>query len=146
MKEISTGNIHRFSNNQNKRKGMNLLLTAIFLFAAIATSLLARVSSFDEAAFNAALSEGKTIVVAVHADWCPTCRKQEPIINEISGQAEFKNTLFYRVDFDTEKKFLKRFNVSSQSTLIVFKGRQEIARSTGETSKDKIKTLFLKGI
>jgi thioredoxin 1 len=51
-----------------------------------------------------------------------------------------------RVDFDGQKEALKTFNVSKQSTLIVFKGATEMARSTGETSATSIEKLLQKAI
>jgi len=50
------------------------------------------------------------------------------------------------VDFDTEKDVMKSFNVSYRSTFVVFKGPNEVGRSTGDTQQDSIAALFLKAL
>lgn len=99
---------------------------------------------FDAAAFVAAQDSGKTILVDVFAPWCPTCAKQKPIIGEI--EAEHPALAVFVVDFDTAKDVLKRFRVQYQSTLIVFKGKTEVGRSTGETDAQAIRALVAKGV
>jgi len=121
-------------------------LLAILLVIPVSGGAFAQVTSYTQEKFDAAQKRGETVIVGVHADWCPTCRKQKPIIETLSKQKEFQKAVFFRVNMDQDKEFLKRFNVTTQSTLIVFKGKREIARSAGETSQEKIKELFLKGM
>lgn len=121
-------------------------LLPLFLVLPLTGAAFAKVEKYAEKDFNEALNQGKTVIVGVHASWCPTCKKQEPIIERLSSHKEFQKAIFFRVDLDHDREFLKRFNVSTQSTLIVFKGTKEIARSTGETSTEKIKELFLRGM
>ena len=80
----------------------------------------------------------------VTASWCPTCRRQRPIIEQI--EKEKPNLVVYEVDFDTAKDALKHFRVQYQSTLIVFKGTTEIGRSTGDTDPTRIRALIAKGL
>jgi len=90
--------------------------------------------------------EGKPILVVIHADWCPTCRAQAPIISELLGMPEYKSLNALRVDFDGQKDVVKAFKVTMQSTLIVYKGGKEVGRSTGDTRKDSIAALLKKAI
>jgi thiol-disulfide isomerase/thioredoxin len=99
--------------------------------------------SFNAKTFQQAQAAGKTILVDVYASWCPVCRKQQPIIQSISQQRP--NLVVYRVDFDADKDVLKRFRVQSQSTLIVFKGKNEVSRSVGDTDPSRIQALVAKG-
>jgi hypothetical protein len=48
------------------------------------------------------------------------------------------------LDFDTNKPTLKNFKVTSQSTLVAFKGNKEVARSVGDTSANGIEGLVKK--
>ncbi len=48
------------------------------------------------------------------------------------------------MDFDTAKDVLKKFRVQNQSTLIVFRGANEIGRSTGDTDAKSIGALVAK--
>ena len=98
---------------------------------------------FDAKAFQLAQAAGKTVLVDVTASWCPTCRQQRPIVQEI--EKEKPNLVVYEVDFDTAKDFLKRYHVQYQSTLIIFRGVNEVGRSTGETDPGRIRALIAKG-
>ena len=93
---------------------------------------------FNEAEFDAAQRAGKPVLIAVHADWCPTCRVQEETLWDLLARKQFAGISVFRVDFDLQKAALKRFGVRTQSTLIVFKGKKEVARSIAQTDKDAI--------
>jgi len=97
---------------------------------------------FDAAAFQSAQNAQKAILVDVAASWCPTCKQQHPTIQQI--EKERPDLVVYEVDFDTAKDLLKKFRVQYQSTLIVFRGTKEIARSTGETDPALIRALVAK--
>ena len=109
----------------------------------LASSLVAWAGQpFDAKAFQSAQAAEKAILVDVTASWCPTCRQQRPIVQQIEG--EKPDLVVYEVDFDTAKDLLKQFRVQYQSTLIVFRGRKEVARSTGATDPDLIRALIAK--
>jgi len=119
-----------------------LLATSIL----VSSTAFAGPTAFTQAGFDSLQKEGKSILVEVHAPWCPTCRAQAPIVNELLKKKEFQSINVLRVDFDGQKGVLKTFNVSKQSTLIVFKGTKETGRSTGDTSPASIEKLLLKAI
>ena len=110
------------------------LLTSLF----VAAAAWAAVKPFDQAVFQAAQAAGKPILIEIHADWCPTCRAQDPVISELMTDAKNADFVVLRVDFDNQKDVVKRFHAQYQSTLIVFKGKKEVSRSTGETRKAEI--------
>ncbi len=97
---------------------------------------------FNDKVFKQAQADGKAVLVHVTAPWCPTCRQQHPIVQEIEKQNP--SLMVYEVDFDTAKDVLKRFRAQYQSTLIVFKGSKEVARSTGETDPAPLRALVAK--
>ncbi|TAK87664.1 MAG: thioredoxin [Betaproteobacteria bacterium] len=111
-----------------------LLVAGLFLSGA----LRAAERPFDAAEFEAAQRAGKPVLVSVHADWCPVCRVQEEVLGGLLGRKEFAGFAVFIVDYDLQKAVLKRFGVRSQSTLIVFKGTKEVARSIAQTNKDAI--------
>ena len=100
--------------------------------------------SFSDAAFDSAAASGYPVLVEFHAVWCPTCRAQERIINSFRHNPEYKGLVILRVDYDTEKPLLKRFDVRRQSTLIVFKNGAELGRAVGESRPEGIKNLLNK--
>ena len=123
-------------------KSLKTLTASAFL---IGTLLSAHAGQpFDTNAFQQAQAAGKAILVDVSAPWCPTCKVQRPIVQEIEKSTP--NLVVYEVDFDSAKDVLKRFRVQNQSTLIVFKGANEVGRSTGDTNPASIKALVSKGL
>lgn len=97
---------------------------------------------FDAKAFQASQAAGKSILVDVTAPWCPTCKRQRPIVEQI--QKDRPGLVVYEVDFDTAKDVLKQLRVQNQSTLIVFRGTSEMGRSTGDTDAKSIGALVAK--
>jgi thioredoxin 1 len=125
------------------------LLGALALAATVSSASIAFAMDkkpFDQKAFDAAQAAGKPILVEVTAPWCPVCKAQEPILSKLRNDAKFKELVSFNVDFDSQKDLLKKFNVQKQSTLIVFKGKQEAGRSTGDTNPGSIATLLGKSI
>jgi thioredoxin 1 len=113
------------------------------LVAILAAPSLANAGQpFDAKAFQASQAAGKSILVDVTAPWCPTCKQQRPIVQQI--EKERPDLVVYDVDFDSAKDVLKQFRVQYQSTLIVFKGPKEVARSTGETDPAPLRALVAK--
>ncbi|HRE21034.1 MAG TPA: thioredoxin family protein [Rhabdaerophilum sp.] len=109
--------------------------------AAPALSLASGFTTYTKPAFDAALKGSKPVLVHVHAEWCPVCKKQEAVFNELSGSADFKKLAAFVVDFDKEADFKKAHGVNNQSVILVFKGGKEVARSGGVTDKAKIAEL-----
>jgi thioredoxin 1 len=129
--------------NRRDLLGVIALSTALSLdFVASAADRL----PFDQAAFEAAQAAGKPILIEVSAPWCPICKAQAPILAQLKSEPRFKNLVSFNVDFDSQKDLLRKFNVQKQSTLIVFKGKQETGRSTGVTDPGAIELLLATSI
>ena len=124
-----------------------LALLGVCLAVSFATLAVAQDKKpFDQSAFEAAQATGKPILVEVTAPWCPTCKAQAPILSKLRADPRFKNLVVYNIDYDSQKDLLKKFNVQRQSTLVVFKGKQEAGRSTGDTNPASIEALLAKAI
>ncbi|MGA8435241.1 MAG: thioredoxin family protein [Methyloceanibacter sp.] len=124
-----------------------LFLAAGILAGAMLGSLPASAADwkpFTQAEFSAAQKDGKPILVDVFAPWCPTCRAQKPILEELTAKPEFKDLVVLVVDFDHQTDDVRALKAQQQSTLIVCKGAEEIARTVGETNPGNIEAL-LKG-
>jgi thiol-disulfide isomerase/thioredoxin len=119
-----------------------LLEAAAVAMFAPATAFAAQEQPFTRQAFQAAQSAGKSILVEIHASWCPTCQAQKPILGKLFADPKFKNLAVFRVDFDSQKDEVRNFKARIQSTLITFKGGEEIARSVGDTNPDSIADLL----
>ena len=100
-------------------------------------------ADYTPAAFAMAQQEGKTIVVDVYADWCPTCKAQAPILDELQSEAALADATFFKVDYDVHKDFLKDHRIPRQSTVLVFNGKEEAARSIAETDRERLRAVVL---
>lgn len=121
---------------------LRALAVAMVLFAGGA--IAGEIKPYSQAGFDALAAEGRPIVIAVHAGWCPTCKAQAPIQSNLMSRPDFRDYTVLIVDFDTEKPLLRKLKVSTQSTLIVYKGKSEVGRSVGDTSPQGIESLFRK--
>lgn len=128
----------------NRRTFAAALALAAMLAAAPAVAMEKK--PFNQAAFDAAQAAGKPILIDVSAPWCPVCRAQAPIIAKLMAEPRFKSLVAFNVDFDSQKDVLRKLNVQRQSTLVVFKGKRETGRSTGDTSAGSIASLLGKAI
>jgi thioredoxin-like negative regulator of GroEL len=117
-------------------------LTGLASSLTATSALAASPKPFDATAFAAAQKAGKPILIHVHATWCPTCKAQTPILDQLTGDAMFRNLAFFIVDFDSQKDVLQKFGVRAQSTLLAFKGDKETGRSAGDTNRASIATLL----
>lgn len=100
-------------------------------------------TAFSSRAFSEAQAAGRTIIVDVHADWCPTCKAQQPILDELRAEPALGDAVFMKVDFDREKDFLRAHRIARQSTILVFRGEQEAARSVAETNRERLRETVL---
>ncbi len=103
------------------------------------TARAAEVQNFTQAAFDKAQAEGDPILIHIQASWCPTCAAQRPILQQIEAEGAYKNLRVLLVDFDTQKNVVREFGATMQSTLVVFRGKQEVARSVGDTNAQSIR-------
>lgn len=121
-----------------------LAAALVALTLAAVPAVAAEQAPYSASAFAAAQAAGKPVVVDVTAPWCSTCAAQKPIVQALLKEPEFKNLVLLHVDFDTQKALLRKLNVREQSTFVVYKGRDEVGRSTGDTDKASIAALFAK--
>ena len=122
-----------------KRLTKLLVMMAVPLLSAIT---LAAEMPFDQAKFAAVLAAGTPAAVAFHADWCPTCRTQAPLLKGLMQTPELKNVTLFVANFDTEAELKKSLGVTKQSTVVVFKAGKESARSTGDTQRESLAGLL----
>ena len=129
---------------------MNRFTKIALACAAVANSIPAMAAPgwvpYTESGFARAQAAGKAIVVDVHADWCPTCKAQAPILDELRGEKRLSGVTFVRVDFDTDKAFLRAHRIPRQSTVLVFRGMRETARSIAETRRPQLRAAVLAGL
>lgn len=114
-----------------------LILPALLAFGAIAAQAL-DIQPYSAAALAQAQSANKPVAVHFHAAWCPTCRAQEKVLQDLKAEAGLDLTVLV-ANYDTEKDLKRRFNVRAQSTLVVLQGAKETYRVVGETAPGGIR-------
>lgn len=128
------------------RRGLLAVLALSATVAFVTATTAAERKPFDQKAFEAAQAAGKPILVEVSAPWCPVCWAQAPILSKLRNEPKFKDMVSFNIDYDSQKDLLRKFGVQKQSTLIVFKGKQEVGRSTGDANAASIGSLLGKSI
>lgn len=99
-------------------------------------------SPFTAEKFQQAQNAEQLILIDIYAEWCPTCRRQSKIIAEYFAENPDSKIQLLTVDFDSQKDWVTHFKAPRQSTLLVYKGFEQLHFSVAETNKARIfKTL-----
>jgi len=102
--------------------------------------------AYDEARFDASLAQRGGFVVALVADWCTTCSRQQVVVTELLEEPRFRGLTLFVAEFDREPRLRQRLRVALQGTFVVFKDGREVARSTGLTDKAALAALFARAL
>ena len=120
-----------------------ILLLFIIL---ISTDVLAfeKITNFTFEKFEKAQQEEKTIVVNAWNKTCMTCAKQSKVFADALN--DFKEVEFLFYEQAKHKNIAKNLNIKFWTTIVVYKGNNEISRKIGLTKKEDIYQLINKGI
>ncbi len=126
---------------------MTHLRNLIALLAlAFSSQSFAAGQTYNQQVFENLISQGKTVVVHIHADWCGTCKAQDVQINAAINNAAFKDVTFLEVDYDDQRKSVTFFKAKIQSTIIIFKNGKEIDRSATERDAPELQAFLKKAL
>ena len=118
----------------------------LFLIILISTDVFAfeKTTNFTFEKFEKAKQEGKTIVINAWNETCITCAKQSKVF--ANAVNDFKNVEFFFYEQNKHKEFAKALNIKFWTTIVVYKGQNEIIREIGLVNKEDIYQLIKKGI
>ena len=68
------------------------------------------------------------------ADWCGPCKKVRPIVEELIKDGYS----FQIIDVDIEKELVKKFEISSVPTFVLFKNEKSVKRISGAQTKTQL--------
>jgi thioredoxin len=91
-------------------------------------------SSFDEVVGASAVP----VLVDVTAPWCGPCRQMEPVLEEMAGES-VGDLLVTRLDVDEHPDIVRRLNVMSFPTFLVFVDGEERGRVVGARGKGRLR-------
>jgi len=123
---------------------MKKLLISLFLFVCLSANAVEKKTNFSEEIFEKAKASGKTIVVNSYEVWCGTCSKQTKILDQ--AEKEFKDIVFLSYEQSKNKDIAQKLDIKFWTTIVVYKGNNEIARIIGQTDKKTIYSAIQKGI
>ena len=114
---------------------MKKFLVLIFCILSFQASAMEKKTTFDKDLFQKAQDDGKVVVVSSWIKYCSSCAGQMKILQK--AEKDFENIKYFSFEV-TNKEISNLFKVEYQTTLLIFKNNEEIYRSIGETSKEKI--------
>ncbi len=115
------------------------LITAAALLCAAAAAHALDIKPYSAATLAEAQKADKPVALHFRADWCPTCRAQDKLLDAMKAESGLDITVL-AVNYDTEKDLKKRFAIRSQSTLVVLRGQKETGRSINDTTAVGLRT------
>ena len=103
-----------------------------------------KVTNFDLKKLIDTQRSGKTIVVHSWNKYCSTCAAQFKVFDQ--ALKDFKNVEFMFYEQNKNKDIARSLGIQYWTTIVVYKGEDEIAREIGLTNKNQIYELIKKGI
>ena len=88
------------------------------------------------------LESSQKVLIDFYADWCGPCKMMGPVVEEIAE--EHSDVKVVKINVDNAEDIAIKYQIMSIPTLIVVKGGQEVNRSIGLISKEKIEELIEK--
>ena len=123
---------------------MKKIFITFFLFVCLSANAVEKKTNFSEGIFEKAKASGKTIVINSYEVWCGTCSKQTKILGE--AEKKFKDIIFLSFEQSKHKDIAKKLGIKFWTTIVVYKGKDEVARIVGQTDEKIIYSTIQKGI
>ena len=123
---------------------MKKILVILILLIQFPLNAADKYTNFSLSSLEKAKANGKTVVVNSYEPWCWSCRKQDKVL--IGAKEEFKKVVFLTYQQGKNKDIAEALNISVRTTIVVFKGKKEVARIIGQTGKPEIYSAIEKGI
>ena len=121
---------------------MKKIITFCFLLFALNVNAMEKETTFKKELFDKAQSEGKVVIISSWIKYCSSCASQMKILKEAKKQGVLSDIKFDNIEyfsFDvTNREIADFFNIQYQTTLLIFKGDNEVYRSIGETTEGLI--------
>ena len=80
------------------------------------------------------LNSGKPVLVDFGAEWCPTCKAIEPVIERIAEGLE-GSAIIAKLDVDSNPESTAKYGVRNLPTFLLFKGGKLVDRVVGAAPK-----------
>lgn len=107
-----------------------LMVLVLFTLSSLASAL--EKQPFSEELLTKLQSEDQVVLVDVFATWCPTCAKQQKLLEKYRDK--YPENIFHVlvIDYDKDRALVEKYNAPRQSTLILYKGDKQFWYSVAE--------------
>ena len=119
-------------------------ITVLFLLGFLSANAVEKKTNFTDKTFENAKANGKTVVVNSYEVWCGTCSKQTEILDH--AEKDFKDIVFLSYEQSKNKDIAKKLDIKFWTTIVVYKGNDEVGRIVGQIDKETIYTPIQQGI
>jgi len=120
-------------------------MAAVSLVLSSGNLLAQEKESFTPERFAELQAQGALILIDVFADWCPTCAQQQKILADFQAESPDVPLHILQINFDDQKQYVTHFRAPRQSTLILYRGEEQIWFSVAETRAGVIVAELTKG-
>ena len=112
-----------------------ILIIIFFLFCSNSLAI-EESTTFTDKIFKKAQSEGKIIVINSWNKFCSTCKKQIKILDK--AETKFNDVIFLSYEQTENKDIADKLSIDYWTTIVIYKGEDEIYRSMGVTEKNQL--------
>ena len=121
---------------------MKKLFIFIFFIFAFGVNAVEKETTFNKELFDKAQADDKIVIVSSWIKYCSSCASQMKVLKKAKNEGELLDIKFDNIEyfsFDvTNNEISDLFDIQYQTTLLIFKGNEEVYRSIGETTADLI--------
>ena len=115
---------------------MKKILIIIFFLFCSNSFAIEESTTFTDKIFKKAQSEGKIIVINSWNKFCSTCKKQIKILDQ--AETKFNDVIFLSYEQTENKDIAYKLSIDYWTTIVIYKGEDEIYRSMGVTEKNQL--------
>jgi rhodanese-related sulfurtransferase len=101
------------------------------------------VAELTSTTFNATVANNQIVLVDVGAEWCPPCKKMEPVLESLSKEFQGKFTLL-KVDGGRDLTVMKEIGASVLPTFMVYKNGKLSWKKEGIVTLQELKDALTK--
>ena len=119
----------------------------VIIFLLISTNVFAAENhklNFTVDKFENAKKNGETVVVTAWNKYCGTCKRQKAVLDQ--AEKDFKNVLFLYYNHPKMKDIAKYLKIDYRSTILIYKGNEEVSRTIGQLDRSVIYANIKKAI
>ena len=100
---------------------------------------------YSQEALDALQADDQPVLIDVYAPWCPTCQRQQVVLDALLKEPDFQGYRVLRLDWDAQRLDARRLGAPRQSTLLIFRGGKKVSMSVAETREAPLRDFLLLG-